>query len=200
MKKGATDWDLCLHPFLLMSQIMWLPVMLLWHVLNVTTCGGVFCCYLWTLAGLTASIIRCSLLQGLGVSFFLDDRKAWTVATLFPEMSAFGHQGKCTEFCSLPWGHCSRGVKSAIRDFPSELASTHHLAAPSELPFTACWTPWLCSACVFICSSSSPSKTAYLWFHLHSPFGGCFSWTSVGKCFKCCIFPPFLLFFFTLMT
>ncbi|KAF4799058.1 hypothetical protein TURU_057396 [Turdus rufiventris] len=27
VKKGATDWVLCLHPFLLMSRIMWLPTM-----------------------------------------------------------------------------------------------------------------------------------------------------------------------------
>lgn len=174
--------------------------MLWWHVLNVTACGGeVFCCYLWTLARITASIIRRSLLQGLGVSF-LDDRKAWTVATLFPEMTAFRYQGKCSEFCYLSWAHCNHRVRSAIRGFPSELASTHHLAAPPEPPLAACWALWLCSACVFICSSSSSSKTAYLWFHLHSPSGGCFSWTSVGKCFKWCIFPHFLLFFFTLMT
>lgn len=79
---------------------MWLPAMLWWHVLNVTACGGIFCCFLWNLAGLTASVIRSSLLQRLGVSFFLDDRKAWTVATLFPEMSAFRCQGKCSGFRS----------------------------------------------------------------------------------------------------
>lgn len=159
VKKGATDWDLSLHPFLLMSQIMWLPTMLWQHVLNVTACGGgVFCCYLWTLAELTACIIRCSLLQSLGISFFWDDRKAWTVATLFPEMSAFRYQGKCSGFCSLSWGHCNCGVRSAIRGFPSELASSHHLAAPPDPPSASCWALWLCSACVFICSSSTPSK------------------------------------------
>lgn len=107
---------------------------MLWqHVLNVTACGGgVFCFYLWTLAELTACIIRRSVLQSLGISFFLDDRKTWTVATLFPEVSAFRYQGKYSGFCSLSWSHCNGGVRSAITGFPSELASfritwQHHL-------------------------------------------------------------------------
>lgn len=78
--------------------------------------------------------------------------------------------------------------------FTSELASSHHLAAPPEPLLAACWALRLCSACVFICSYP-PRKTVYLWFHLHSLFGDCFRWMSVGKCFKWCIFPPSLPFF-----
>lgn len=143
--------------------------MLRWHVLNVTACGGGgFGCYLWTLAGLTASIMRCNLLQSLVSPFWMTEKLGlWPLSLQKCEMSAFRCQGKCSGFCSALFLEATAAVGSGLQlgGFTSELAFSHHLAAPPEPPLAACWALGLCSACVFICSPSPPRKRAYLWFH-----------------------------------
>lgn len=117
MKKRAPDRDLCLRPFLLTSPIMWLPTVLQWHTLDGSAGGGwAFCRCPWTLAGLTAPLIGCGLLQSSDVSFFLDHSKAWAEASLFPEISAFRYQGKCSGFALVLEAVVTlAGVRFAIR-------------------------------------------------------------------------------------
>lgn len=102
--------------------------------------------------------------------------------------------------CSLSWSHCGCGVRSAIRRLHFwacffHITWQHHLSPlwqPAEL--------WGSAVPVCLFAPLLLQGKELISGFIGSLFGGCFSWMSVGKCFKWCIFLPFLLPFFMLMT